>query len=380
MFMNSPNTRLVIAAGGTGGHFLPALAIAREYRCRGGGVTFFVGGQNLERHLSLAAAADISAIPTVSVRWPSGVRHWPTFVVRFLTAVRRARSMLRDVEPCAVLGMGSFAAAPACAAALTLRIPLYLHEGNAVLGTTNALLAGRASCIALSLPGTRTRRTVGASVVTGLPLREDLLHAAALPSSENAVRRQAGLSPDKTTLLVFGGSQGAAVINRLLVDTLPLLAGHAGALQVIHLTGEDNNAAIEAAYRGAGIEAIVRPRADSMATYYQAADLVICRAGASSIAELALFGKPAILIPLPTAAKDHQTANAAVLAARNAAIHLSQKAATPPTCANLISRAILAPEEYAALATGIRTFSRPDAAQAVVDMLTLRKRRHTPGD
>jgi UDP-N-acetylglucosamine--N-acetylmuramyl-(pentapeptide) pyrophosphoryl-undecaprenol N-acetylglucosamine transferase len=263
--------------------------------------------------------------------------------------------------------MGSFAAVPACLAARLEGIPLVLHEGNAWMGRANRFLSRWAVEAGLSLPLADGCRVRCPTVRTGMPLREALVQAAAAPAWPEAFAAAAGLTRERRTLLVFGGSQGARFINEALPQALRQVGDSRRLLQVIHLTGTEDNGPIEDAYREIDVRAHIRRSDPDIQNAYLAADLVVCRAGASSLCELALFGKPAILIPLPTAAEDHQTANARVVAARGGAVHLPQSQDTPRQLAETL-QCWLGGDTFAALADAIRQFAVPDAAARMAEL------------
>lgn len=354
--------RVTMASGGTGGHFYPTLAIARELARHQAEVTLAVAGQHADEHLRLAAENGLTARQVPAFRLPRNLQDAVLFVPRVMRSVRTARAALRETAPDVVLGMGSFAAVPTCLAAVRLGLPLVLHEGNAWMGRTNRFLSRWAVAAGTSLPLTADCRVRCRVVRTGMPLRPALVDAAALPGKPLDFLCAAGLQAERRTLLVFGGSQGARFINDLLGATVPLLGSRAASLQVIHLTGTAENAPIEAAYSAAGVRAWVRRSDPDIQNGYRAADLVICRAGASSLCELALFGKPAILIPLPTAAEDHQSANARTLAEAGAAFWLPQTQATPTELARRLGAWLADPAPAEHCGQAIRAFAVTDAA------------------
>ena len=293
--MTQQDVHLVIASGGTGGHFFPALAVAREARAQAWRVTLVVAGQHAAEHLALAKQLELPAFRTPAVRLPHSAREWISFCPRFAASVLSARRQLKQLEPDLVLGLGSFAAAPVCLASGLMRIPLALHEANAKVGRANRVLARWARVLASSLPLAPGQSCRCPCVQTGLPLRDDLIQAARNETPASDFYSRSGLSADLPTLLVFGGSQGAEALNRLMPRTVAALEAEALRFQVIHLTGRDDNAALTDAYAAARVAACVRQAESHIENCYLAADLVVCRAGAASISELALFGKPAVL-------------------------------------------------------------------------------------
>ena len=362
---------LVIATGGTGGHFYPALSVAGEVAARGVHVTFAVAGQHAEKQREVARENGFEADILRALRLPRRLPEALFFLPRLLAVRRSARRWLQEREADVVLGMGSFAAVPVCLAAASAGCRLFLHEGNAVLGRANRVLAHRADALVLSLPLAGAQKVPCPTQLTGMPLRRGLLAAAEAPPRPAAVRARYGISADKPTLLVFGGSQGADALNALLFDTASGHADRLAAFQVIHLTGRDDNRGLEQIYRQAGIRACVLAYESAIENCYAAADLVLARAGAATIAELALFAKPAILIPYPHAANDHQTVNARLLAQRNAAVHLPQHEATPDRLVEVLRTWIdsARQDEWARRAEALRAFAYPDAAAQVAELV-----------
>ena len=378
--MADAGLHLVIACGGTGGHFFPTLAIGREFRRQGGQVTLLVAGHHSRDQVETARRQDLPAIEVPATRLPRGPVTGVKFLWHFPRSVLAARRRLRELRPDLVLGMGSFASGPTCLAALFCRLPLMLHEGNSRTGLANRLLSHCARGLATSLPplpGQACRCPVHR---TGMPLREDVIRAAQTGTLAPGFLEQAGLVPGTPTLLVFGGSQGARFINDLVRQTAELLEAETAAFQLIHLTGTDDNEARKQAYAAAGLRAWVRRADEHIENCYLAAGLVVCRGGASTISELALFAKPAILIPLPTAADDHQTANASVMANLGAARHLPQAEATPPRLADLLREWLRSPQTWQDYGAKIGATACPDAAAAVARLMWTAVGRRGSGD
>ena len=364
---------LVIASGGTGGHFYPTLAVAREFLKErpSGKVTLLVSGKHAEEQTKIAADFGIEAIEIPSVRLPGASLAALAFPFRMLSCVMSAKKVLKRLEADVLLGMGSFAAVPACWAVNTKKTPLVLHEGNSFMGLTNRVFIRKASAIGLSLPLADMGQVRGRrSEQVGMPLREAIVEAAAGSCEKSPdYLPSLGLSNDKKTVLVFGGSQGARAVNELFAQTASLLGDVKDRIQFMHLTGSDDNTALENAYKEAGVAASIRRADSSIEKCYIAADLVICRSGASSICELSLFGKPLVLIPLPTAADDHQTVNAKVLEAAGAARHFPQKEATPEKLSSLLKDFLANGAEWNAMGEKLRQFGKPQAAANLVHLI-----------
>ncbi|MDX9979910.1 MAG: UDP-N-acetylglucosamine--N-acetylmuramyl-(pentapeptide) pyrophosphoryl-undecaprenol N-acetylglucosamine transferase [Lentisphaeria bacterium] len=361
---------VVIASGGTGGHFYPSLAIAEAFRDAGDQITMLLAGKHVEDQLKLAADRQLRALPVPACRLPGkNPIAVLTFLWRFGKAKRLARNWARKEKPDVILGMGSFASAPTCLGGVAAGVPLVLHEGNAWMGRANRWLSRYARAAATSLPLVPECPCRCPQIQTGMPLRKAIIEAAAHPEVPPEFWTESGLVPGNPTVLVFGGSLGAEAINTLLPQSLPSIGNDAKRLQFIHLTGSPHNDSIADAYRLAGARACVKRHDPNIERAYLAADLVVCRAGASSICELALFGKPAILIPLPTAAEDHQTANARSLAACGAAWMLPQDEAKPEMLADLLGDFLRSPGTWREIGQRIHEFARPDATERVVQVL-----------
>ncbi|MBO7742224.1 MAG: UDP-N-acetylglucosamine--N-acetylmuramyl-(pentapeptide) pyrophosphoryl-undecaprenol N-acetylglucosamine transferase [Victivallales bacterium] len=364
---------LVIACGGTGGHFYPTLSVAREHCRRGGRVTLLVSGAHAAEQQRIAAEYGFEAREIEAVRRPSGILNKLLFPFRMLRCLRRASAVLKELNGDVLLGMGSFAAVPPCIVWPWRRKPLVLHEGNTIMGRTNQLFAGRARGIALSLPLKDEAQLKGAEGrITGMPLRDAILEAAAGEMSaaeRSALFTEWGLQEGRRTVLVFGGSQGAAAVNRMLRESASRLGQLAGSFQFIILTGSDDNQAMIDAFAGAGIPARICRSDGEIQRCYQIADLVVCRGGASSLCELALFGKPVIVIPLPSAADNHQFFNAAALESAGGARCLEQKDASPERFAALLADFAAGTEEWTAMGARMKAFARPDATARVNDLI-----------
>jgi UDP-N-acetylglucosamine--N-acetylmuramyl-(pentapeptide) pyrophosphoryl-undecaprenol N-acetylglucosamine transferase len=237
------------------------------------------------------------------------------------------------------------------------------------MGKANRLFASRARLIGLSLPLADESQLKGTPAqLVGMPLREALLKATQRREPEEGFLRSLGLSEGVFTVLVFGGSQGAQRINQLICQASSLLKGLP--IQFMHLTGTEENAEIQAAYQQAGLPASVRKADYHIEECYLAADLVICRGGASSLCELALFGKPAIIIPLPTAADDHQTVNAKLAEKLGGAIHMPQRSATPELLASNIKMALEQPEHFREMGEKLKAaLSRANSAREMARLI-----------
>ncbi|MBL8259774.1 MAG: undecaprenyldiphospho-muramoylpentapeptide beta-N-acetylglucosaminyltransferase, partial [Candidatus Competibacteraceae bacterium] len=301
---------VLIVAGGTGGHVFPALAVAERLRERGLPVVWMGTRRGLEATLVPKAGIPIEWVGVAALRG-KGARRALTMPLILGRALWQAGAILRRLRPRVVLGMGGFASGPGGMAARSLGIPLVVHEQNAIAGLTNRWLARIADRVLEAFPSTfpSARR----ALTVGNPVREQI---AALPPPAERFAARAGQPP---RLLVVGGSQGALALNQLVPQALASLAERERP-EVWHQAGGQLHAAAEAAYRESGVAARLTPFIEDMADAYGWADLVLCRAGALTVAELAAAGVGSILVPFPFAVDDHQTANARFLERGGAAL------------------------------------------------------------
>jgi UDP-N-acetylglucosamine--N-acetylmuramyl-(pentapeptide) pyrophosphoryl-undecaprenol N-acetylglucosamine transferase len=298
--------KIAVAVGGTGGHIYPAIALADALRQRDDDIDihFFGGGLATNPFLKGARIAS-TEIPSATFASKRRIGGQAVAAVEIARGWWTARKGLRKYQPDLVIGFGSFHSLPVLLAAKWMGAPIVLHEGNRIPGRVNRLFSRYAGVTGIHFPDTAAQLH-GPSVLCEMPLR--LGYREQRLCKEHA-REELGLDPDKGTLLIFGGSQGAAGINRLVRSAVPQMAGLG--LQVIHLTGDrDAIESIDQTYRAAGVQAKVFPFLTRMDLAWQAASLVVARAGASTIGEQMAFGVPAILIPYPHAADNHQLANA----------------------------------------------------------------------
>ena len=313
-------TKVLIMAGGTGGHVFPALAVARVLGARHCDVRWVGTSQGIEARLVPAAGIPIDWINVGGLRG-KGIARLLIAPFVLLRALAQVMALMRHQRPDVVLGLGGFVSGPGGIAAWLLRRPLVIHEQNAVAGFTNRILAHLASRVAEAFPGTFAGR---AGVVTvGNPVRAEI-------EALNGCVRSPGSG--RMRLLVFGGSLGAQALNRVVPAALALLDA-ADRPEVIHQTGRDRVDAVRENYRSLGVDADVREFIDDMANAYGWADMAVCRSGALTVAELAAAGLPGLLVPYPHAVDDHQTANARYLVDRGAARLLPEASLTAETLA-----------------------------------------------
>lgn len=347
---------VLIAAGGTGGHVYPALAVARVLRARDVPVVWLGTHAGLEARV--VPATDIP-IEWLSIGGLRG-KGWRTRLAAPFVLARaclQAACILRRYRPRALLGMGGFVAGPGGLMARVLRCPLVVHEQNAAAGLTNRVLARLAERVLEAVPGTfpPARR----AQATGNPVRPEI---AALPPPDERFAGRTG----PLRLLVLGGSQGARWLNERLPQAVGELAS-ARRPAIVHVAGPRNVDAARAAYRAAGIEARVEPYIDDMASELAAADAVVARAGAMTVAELAAVGVAALLVPFPYAVDDHQTRNARWLAEAGAAVVVQERDLDAERLRTELAGLLTDRDDLLRRARSARALARPDAADAVAD-------------
>jgi UDP-N-acetylglucosamine--N-acetylmuramyl-(pentapeptide) pyrophosphoryl-undecaprenol N-acetylglucosamine transferase len=348
---------VLIMAGGTGGHVFPALAVARVLRERGVGVIWLGVPGSMESRLVPANGFPIEWLRVAGIRG-KGLSTWLLAPVRILKAVAQAAGVLRRVQPRSVLGAGGYVSGPGGIAAWLLRIPLLIHEQNAIAGLTNRWLARVASQVLEAFPGSFGPKVQARTI--GNPVRADI---AALPPPQV---RFAGRE-SRSHLLVVGGSQGAQRLNSILPQAL---AGVDAQIrpEVRHQTGERGLDAARAGYAQAHVEAQVMPFIDDMAAAYAWADLAVCRAGAMTVAELQAAGLAAIFVPLAVATDDHQTKNAEVMVKAGAARVIQERDLTPEALAAAISELVANRALLLKMAEAARGSRVIDAAAQLADL------------
>ena len=361
---------LVIACGGTGGHFYPTLAIAEAWREHGNDATLAIAGQHCEEQLRIAESRGIPAVLFPAVRLPNSLSSLVRFPFAFLHGWREARHVWRKLSPDVVLGMGSYASVLTCLTS-PKGVPLFLHEGNAFMGKANRLFAKRSIGIGLSLPLWFMGQAHGKpNKVVGMPLREQLVEAALHGKPDADFLPSLGLQNGIPTVLVFGGSQGAKALNEAFVNAADALQALKERIQFIHLTGPTDGGQLAECYAQRGIRASIRVSDPHIERCYLASDLVFCRAGASSLCELALFGKPAVLIPLPSSADDHQVYNTKTAESVGGARHILQENLNADSLLKTLTEFLDRPDEFRAMGQRLReNLAHSDAAQQMVQFM-----------
>jgi UDP-N-acetylglucosamine--N-acetylmuramyl-(pentapeptide) pyrophosphoryl-undecaprenol N-acetylglucosamine transferase len=346
---------ILIMAGGTGGHIFPGLAVAEVLAARGWRVVWMGVKTGMEARIVPRSGYEMRFVDFQGVRGkgPIGLALLP---YRLLRAFWQAARAIRALRPDVVLGMGGYISFPGGMMASALNRPLAIHEQNSIAGTSTRLLAQIADRVATSFESTfGARRRV---VVTGNPIRSAF---KSLPSPEARFAQRSG----PLRLTVLGGSLGAKALNEVLPKALAAMPPGQRP-QVLHQAGESHLDALEAGYRDAGVQARCLAFVEDVAAELMATDLVICRAGATTLAELAAAGVGSILVPFPFAIDDHQTHNARMLAEAGAAVVLPQSELAPEKLAALIGS--LGREQLLGMACKARALGRPDAAEKVADV------------
>lgn len=348
--------RVLIAAGGTGGHIFPGVALARAFLRRDPATVIrFVGTERgLEKKLVPEAGFELTLIPAGAlnnVSWKQRLRT----AAALPSGLRRAWRLIGSFKPDIAVGVGGYASGPAMLAAVVRGVPTLAVEVNVLPGLTNRLLARFVTGAAVAYRETAAWFGPKA-VLTGTPVRAEF---ACIPPKPPSVPRG--------RVLVFGGSQGAQAVNRAMAEAAPYLAARPG-LSVVHQTGERDVEMVRAAYAAAGLQAEVQPFIHRMADAMAAADLLVCRAGAATIAEVAAAGRAAIFIPFPHAADDHQRKNAEAFARAGAAEVLLQAELTGAKLARKILALLDEPERLARMEAAARALAVPDAAERAVDV------------
>jgi UDP-N-acetylglucosamine--N-acetylmuramyl-(pentapeptide) pyrophosphoryl-undecaprenol N-acetylglucosamine transferase len=354
--MNEANDRgilrVIIAGGGTGGHLFPGLAVADALgRRRPSRIVFVGSSRGIETRVVAKRGYSLRTLPVRALRG-QGLFGIANSAMRLPASLFSAWRLLGEIRPHLLIGVGGYASGPVVVAGWLRRVPTVLLEQNAHPGLTNRVLARFADRICVSFSESLEDFPHGRTVQTGNPVR---------PPAEVTTARREGFS-----VLIFGGSAGAHRLNEIGVEAMTLL--ERGGLHIVHQTGEADFEAVRERYQGLEIEADVRPFIDDMAGAYAAADVVVCRAGATTLAELTALGKPALLVPYPYAADDHQRKNAESLVAQGAAIMILDRELSATSLAAAIAGLRAEPDRLAAMARAARSLGRPDATERVVEV------------
>jgi UDP-N-acetylglucosamine--N-acetylmuramyl-(pentapeptide) pyrophosphoryl-undecaprenol N-acetylglucosamine transferase len=351
-------SHLVVVAAGTGGHVMPGLAVAETLRSRGWTVSWLGTRAGMERSLVEPRGIDFDAIDFGSLRG-KGVGTLLFGGLRLLRAMWQSRALLRARRPAVVFSTGGYVAVPAGLAASAASLPLALLNADAAPLLSTRLLRSLASAVFCGFDGAAAKLAGDRGLVTGNPVRAEI---AALPApAQRYAQRDGALN-----LLVVGGSLGASVLNENVPAALALMPA-ASRPRVVHQCGAAHDQATREAYARVGVVAEVMPFIDEMARRYAEADVVICRAGAITVAELAAAGVASMLVPLVLSTTAHQRANAEFMAAAGAAVHLPQAELAPPRLAQALAG--LDRAQLAAMAGRARAIGRPEATRTVADAI-----------
>lgn len=364
------NHHYYISCGGTGGHFYPGLSIARELQKQNKSVTLLLSGVNSAAQSRTASSYGIDSL--VLPKMPSPGKNplrWCLFLLGLAGGFTVTFFRFLKKRPHSLFIMGSFASAPAAAAAFLLRVPLYLHDGNARIGKANRFLSRQAKLLCTAFPAVNADKCRCPVICTGMPIRPELEEKCRI-SREEAIKElnheyQSTLAPALFTILIFGGSQGAATLNKTLPESLRSLEGKS--FQVIHLTGKGKLAETEKIYENATFPKLLLESSPRMELFLGCADLVFSRSGGSSVAELALFGKNAVLIPYPYAAEGHQEDNARFYVNSGAGEMILDKELTAAGAAEVIQRYLTDPEALKQGSANALKAAYPGAARAFLE-------------
>jgi UDP-N-acetylglucosamine--N-acetylmuramyl-(pentapeptide) pyrophosphoryl-undecaprenol N-acetylglucosamine transferase len=353
--------KVIISGGGTGGHIFPAISIANALRAlRPDAQILFVGAiDRMEMQRVPAAGYKIKGLPICGFDRQHKLKNIKV-LFKIWKSQRMAKKIIKDFKPDVVVGVGGFASGPTLNTAASMGVPCLIQEQNSYAGVTNKLLAKKAEKICLAYEGMERFFPAEKIIMTGNPVRQALLNTKI--SREDAVK-SFGLNPEKKTILLLGGSLGARTINVSVLLHLDLVKSTD--VQFIWQTGSYYSAAIAEELKGENIPNLkVTDFITDMATAYKAADLVISRAGASSISEFCLIGKPVILVPSPNVAEDHQTKNALALSSKNAAIHVKD-ADAPANLLELAVHTVNDDKRLKELSENVLKLALPDSAEII---------------
>lgn len=353
--------KVIISGGGTGGHIFPAISIANALRAlRPDAQILFVGAiDRMEMQRVPAAGYKIKGLPICGFDRQHKLKNIKV-LFKIWKSQRMAKKIIKDFKPDVVVGVGGFASGPTLNTAASMGVPCLIQEQNSYAGVTNKLLAKKAEKICVAYEGMERFFPAEKIIMTGNPVRQALLNTKI--SREDAVK-SFGLNPEKKTILLLGGSLGARTINVSVLLHLDLVKSTD--VQFIWQTGSYYSAAIAEELKGENIPNLkVTDFITDMATAYKAADLVISRAGASSISESCLIGKPVILVPSPNVAEDHQTKNALALSSKNAAIHVKD-ADAPANLLELAVHTVNDDKRLKELSENVLKLALPDSAEII---------------
>ena len=361
----SDSIRIIISGGGTGGHIFPAVSIANAIKAkRPEAQILFVGAEGrMEMQRVPAAGYDIKGLPVRGLIRPLWSPKNIGVALDYLKSIRMVKSIVKDFKPDVAVGVGGYASGATLDAAAKMGIPCLIQEQNSYAGVTNKHLASKARKICVAYEGMERFFPADKIMITGNPVRQNLIETKM--SREEAVT-SFGLDPKKKTILFVGGSLGARTVNESILRRLDVI--RKSEVQIIWQTGKFYSAKIKAQLENAEPvkNLIVTDFISDMGTAYKAADLIISRAGASSISEFCLIGKPVILVPSPNVAEDHQTKNAMSLVNKQAAM-IMKDAQAPDELVDLALETVNSKEKLESLSMNIKKLALPDSANIIAD-------------
>lgn len=361
---NSNPKRLVIACGGTGGHLFPGIAVAEAWTARGGEVLLLISEKQIDAlategydHLRFEQMPAIAMPGILSVRMPG-------FVLAFTKALWDCLRLYKSFRPGAVLGMGGFTSTAPLVAGWMKKLPAFIHESNSIPGRANKLNSKFSSAVLLGFERCASHFGQAKAIeVVGTPLRPSIVRK---PGREEAAAFF-GLNPEKKTIMVMGGSQGARRINELVAASLPELA--ASDVQVLHISGPADYETVKPAYEKCPEAGVLRDFCSDMQFALAAADLAVCRSGASSLTELAYYELPSVLIPYPFAADDHQTTNALIFSEPGAAELWVQNDLSEENFGKRLLDLVLDDRRLEEMREHMHSLAIPDASEKVCDRI-----------
>lgn len=362
---NNQQLNVLVSGGGTGGHIFPALSIANEVRRRHPEANIlFVGAEGrMEMEKVPAAGYKIIGLPVSGFDRKHLLRNIKV-VARLLKSMNMARNILKDFKPDIAIGVGGYASGPMLKEAQKQGIPTLLQEQNSYAGVTNKLLAAKADRICVAYEGMERFFPQDKIVLTGNPVRRNLLECGATPEQ---ARQAMGVDPNRKTILIIGGSLGARTINNAIISGLQQIGEASYNVQVLWQTGKIYDRQCRESLEASGVKNVSQMAfISNMDMAYRAADLVVSRAGASSISELQLLGKPAILVPSPNVAEDHQTKNALALSTRDAAIMVTDADASALLVDTML-KTVTDDALLTSLGDNVSKMALRDAAERIVD-------------
>ena len=375
--MSSPATKplVAIACGGTGGHLFPGLAVAEQFRQRGCDITLLISPKDIDQQaVKSVQGMEVFTLPAVGLQ----NRNYFSFARSFVKSYLTARKIFKPRPPVAVLAMGGFTSAPPVFAARKTGAKTFLHESNTIPGKANRFLSRFVEVAFIGFAETAARLKARQSEVTGTPVRPQFQWSeSGRAARAEKCRAALGLDPVRPAILVVGGSQGAHGLNEMILSVLPLFKQ--SDWQWLHLSGANDFEKVKAAYFAHGIKAVVKPFLAEMDLALGAATACVSRAGASSLAEIAAMRLPALLVPLPTAADNHQYFNAAAFEKSGAARLLEQKHSTPEKIAAALVELVENPAVRAQMESALDQWHAPKSAAEIAGIILSVVGQEVPG-